>query len=111
MLIGLAALIPSAAQAAMSEAEIKAALEKQYPVQVLRQRPAELDGKAAVAVTVMNKGSNSATAFQVNTLLVDPDTGKLLSQFRHKASGYETAPRLGGAPHSEGQEGLASAGQ
>ncbi|MSP87539.1 MAG: hypothetical protein EXQ92_01815 [Alphaproteobacteria bacterium] len=110
-LLGLAALLPAAAEAAMSEADIKAAIEKQYPVQVLRQSQTDYDGRAAIAVTVMNKGANSATAFQVNTLLVDPDTGKLLPQFRHKAAGYELAPRLGGAPPSEGQETLTVIGR
>jgi hypothetical protein len=65
------------------------AVAQRYGVQVLRVTPVEVDGAPAFAVVVMNPGGNFNEAFQVNTLVVDARTGALVSQFRHRAAGYD----------------------
>ncbi len=79
--------LPSA-EARMTENEVKSAVEKAYPVQVLQIRDIEVDGRAAYAVTVMTHGGDFDDAFQVNTFIIDADTGKLIPVFRHLDSGY-----------------------
>lgn len=83
-------LIGSHAEARMSEAQIAQAVEKAYPVEVLPKytKLREFDGKQAYEVTVMNLGGNYNSAFRVTRLIVDAETGELLSVFRHKDSGY-----------------------
>jgi hypothetical protein len=39
----------------------------------------------------MSPGGNENSAFQVSRLAVDPDTGRLVSGFRHRRSGYDYA--------------------
>ena len=91
-------LAAGAAQAAMQPDEIKKQLEGAYPVQVLRVEPADIDGKPAFAVRVMNKAAGQNGAFGVTTLAVDAETGKLLPAFRHKASGYALPDAVEGDP-------------
>jgi hypothetical protein len=62
-------------------------IEEAYDVDVLRARPGQIDGRAVWLLTVMNKGGDFNTAYQVNTLAVDQETGKLVPAFRHGASG------------------------
>lgn len=95
VLAALAAAMTSPAGAATQE-EIKEMLEKRFGVEVLRMRETEVDGRAAIAATVMNRGGNSNAAFQVNTLVVDKETGNLVPQFRHLPSGYSVG---GGGPN------------
>lgn len=85
--LGLSVAGPVAAQALMSESAARAALEKEYGVQVLRVEPGEQDGVPVFVVRVMNPGGNFNEAFQVNTLVVDRQTGNLVRQFRHGPSG------------------------
>jgi hypothetical protein len=54
---------------------------------VLRVREALYDGRSVYIVTVMNPGGDFNEAFQVNTLMVDRRSGKLVSQFRPAMSG------------------------
>ena len=42
----------------------------------------------------MNPGGNYNEAYQVTTLMVEPESGTLISQFRHMPAGY----RLSGVP-------------
>ncbi len=106
-LAGLAA--PSApASAAMPNDEVKAEVEKTYNVVVLRIKETELAGKPALAVTVMNKGGNDNRAFQVNTLLIDPDTGHLVPVYRALPSGYATSDILESDPNKQPSDLLAT---
>ncbi len=86
---GISLAVP--AWAAMSADEVAAAIAEAYGVTVLRVVPATDDGRSVFRLTIMNPGGDFDEAFQVNTLLVDANTGKLVSGFRHRASGYETS--------------------
>lgn len=88
LIVGLAVLLLPQAGMAASKEKIKAMLEQAFGVEVLRLRETEVDGRPALAATVMNRAGNSNAAFQVNTLIVDAETGALLPQFRHLSSGY-----------------------
>ena len=72
----------------LSVDELKQQIEQTYPVNVLGIRAITADGKAAYAVTVMTRGGDFNSAFQVNTFIVDADTGAPISVFRHLDSGY-----------------------
>ncbi len=72
----------------LSVEELKQQIEQTYPVNVLGVRAITADGKAAYAVTVMTRGGDIDDAFQVNTIIVDADTGASISVFRHLDSGY-----------------------
>lgn len=85
---GLATMVAATAQAKMTEAEVRASIEQLYPVKVLRVTVTEVNGKGAFAVTVMNRGGDFNSAFQVTTLVVDADTGALIPVFGHRVSGY-----------------------
>jgi hypothetical protein len=85
---------PAAAQGVLSPAEISKRIETTFGVRVLRVRRSENEGRATYAVTVMNPGGNYNEAYQVSTLMVEPESGRLISQFRHLPAGY----RLSGAP-------------
>ncbi len=88
LLVG--ALLGSApALAQMSAEEIADAVAETYGVTVLRTVAAEDDGTLMYVVTFMNPGGDFNTAYQVSSVAVDAETGKLISQFRHRASGYE----------------------
>lgn len=78
----------------MSKEEITKAVGEAYGVTVLRVVAGEDDGRAVYLVTFMSPGGNFNEAFQVNSVAVDAETGMLIPQFRHRASGY----RLAGAP-------------
>ncbi len=85
----LAAMVagrPSAA-AGVSEQQVRANIAKVFGVRVLKVRRTRVAGKDAYLVTVMNPGGNFNEAFQVSTLAVDADTGRLIPAFRHRASG------------------------
>lgn len=87
--IAAAAIWPAwVAYAAMSEQEVWAAVERDYGVQVLRIRPDTDDGRNVFLVTVMNPPGDFNEAFQVNTLMVDAETGQLVLQYRHGPSGH-----------------------
>ncbi len=72
----------------LSPDEVKQQIEQTYPVNVLGIRAITADGKAAYAVTVMTRGGDFDDAFQVNTFIVDANTGAPISVFRHLESGY-----------------------
>lgn len=89
--IGISVAGPVAAQALMSESAARAALEREYGVEVLRVEPGEQDGVPVFVMRVMNPGGNFNEAFQVNTLVMDRQTGRLVPQFRHGPSGVRGA--------------------
>ncbi len=86
----LAAMVagrPSAVAAEVSEQQVRANIAKVFGVRVLKLRRTRVAGKDAYLVTVMNPGGNFNEAFQVSTLAVDAETGRLIPAFRHRASG------------------------
>ena len=83
VLIALALATPAAARVPVDE--VKASIERDYGVDVLRIVEVEIAGRTIYAVTVMNPGGDFNEAFQVNTLAVDPDTGALILQDRLEA--------------------------
>lgn len=106
----LLAIGSAPAMAAMSKDEIKAEVEKTYGVAVLRMREADSAGKPAFAVTVMNKGGNDNRAFQVNTLLIDPDTGHLVSSYRLLPDGQQFSDIIDADPNKQPSDLMQSSG-
>ncbi|MDH3476149.1 MAG: hypothetical protein OEM59_20915 [Rhodospirillales bacterium] len=102
----LVLLLPGLAFGAMSETEAARMIEQDYGVQVLKVRGAELGGRKVWMVTVMTPPGDSNTAFQVNTLAVDQESGALVPAFRHGTSGPESPSglsrddRVGRAPEA-----------
>lgn len=88
MIFGLAS---AGTAAEVNAAEVRASIEKKFNVKVLKINAVTVDGKSAFKVTVMYPGGNFNTAFQVNTLIIDANTGETVSQFRHIASGSVSA--------------------
>ncbi len=88
MAIGLAS---GASAAEVDAAAVRASIEKKYNVKVLKINAVTVDGKSAFKVTVMYPGGDFNTAFQVNTLIVDANTGEAIPVFRHLASGHVLA--------------------
>jgi hypothetical protein len=80
--------LAAGAQAAMTEDQVKVAIERDFGVRVLRIVSGTADGRGVFLVTVMNPGGEFNEAFQVTRLVVDAETGKLVPQFRHGASGH-----------------------
>ena len=85
---------PAAAQGVLSPEVVSERIEATFGVRVLRFRRSENAGRSTYAVTVMNPGGNYNEAYQVSTIMVEPVSGTLISQFRHMPAGY----RLSGAP-------------
>ncbi len=99
-LVAGAVMLPAARSwAAMSEDQVRAAITRDYGVEILRIRADTLDGRAVFLVTVMNPGGDFNTAFQVNTLAVDAETGRLVPQFRHNPSGHTSSATLWNIPN------------
>ena len=73
-----------------------------FDVQVLRIRAGQIGDRRVWLITVMNRGGDFNTAFQVNTLAVDQATGEMVPAFRHRSSGYELPAA---APGSERRDG------
>ena len=84
----LLATVPGRALAAVSEADAVENIEATYGVRALKVRSGEIDGRDVWLITVMNPGGDSNSAFQVNTLAVDKESGQLVPSFRHGTSGY-----------------------
>lgn len=92
LVAALAALVlfawPVSAPAEISEDAVKDRIAQDYGVKVLKVRRAEdANGRAVYLVTVMNPGGNFNEAFQVNTLMVDAQSGELIPSYHHQKSG------------------------
>lgn len=89
----LAGAAPASAQPLMNEADARAAIERDYGVDVIGVREeTTATGAPAFRVTVMNPAGNFNEAFMVTTLLLDRRTGKLVSQFQQGAQGAQLPP-------------------
>ncbi|MEN8197228.1 MAG: hypothetical protein ABFS30_12060 [Pseudomonadota bacterium] len=93
--LGLAALLLSlpvaggSVRAEVGPIAVKNKIEAEYRVTVLKTTQVRHNGLKAYRLTVMNRGGDFNEAFQVNTLIVDAGTGRILSQFRHGSSGHQ----------------------
>jgi hypothetical protein len=100
---GLAAAVVMAVWAGVAVAEVKspaditAEIEKSRSLKVLKLKETAVDGRPAYLVTVMNSGGNTNSAFQVERILIDAETGAAISTFRHSATGVD----LGTGPEFE----------
>ncbi len=79
------------AEAALSADQVKRQVEAQYGVRVLRIKPVTHQGRSAFAVTIMNPGGAFDEAFQVNTLVIDAQTGRPIIQYRQGPRGMQPA--------------------
>lgn len=106
--VALLLAAPGPARAAMSADQVKRAIAERFGVEVLRVAEATEDGRAVYRVTVMNPGGTFNEAFQVNVLVVDRETGELVPQFRHRASGYDLPGALDRDPNRNPESSLRS---
>lgn len=103
LVLGLAmAGLSAPALSAVSQSEAAKMVAESFGVQVLRVRPGQVGERRVWLVTVMNRGGDFNSAFQVNTLAVDQGTGELVPAFRHRSSGYDLPAA---APGSERRDG------
>ncbi len=77
--------------AALSADQVKRQVETQYGVKVLRIKPMTEQGRSAFAVTIMNPGGAFNEAFQVNTIVIDAETGRPIVQYRQGPGGLKPA--------------------
>ena len=85
------ASVASPAEAALSADQVKRQVETRYGVTVLRIKPVTEQGRSAYAVTIMNPGGAFDEAFQVNTLVIDAETGRPIIQYRQGPGGIQPA--------------------
>ena len=95
---------PSAA--ALSEAQIRAMVEQAYDAKVLKIYIGKDEGRNVYFVRVMYNGGNYNTAFQINTLVIDANTGKRISQFRHRSSGRSLSGSYDSRPNRQSPSSL-----
>ena len=106
VVVGGGILFAAPAGAAMSADEVASAIAEAYGVTVLRVVAMEEDGRSVFRVTIMNPGGDFDEAFQVNTLLVDAETGKLVSAVRHRTSGYDASQAASFEPNRHAPDSL-----
>ncbi len=85
------ALGASPAGAALSADQVKRQVETRYGVKVLRIKPVTEQGRSAFSVTIMNPGGAFNEAFQVNTIVIDAETGRPIIQYRQGPGGIQPA--------------------
>ncbi len=85
------ALGASPTAAALSADQVKRQVETRYGVKVLRIKPMTEQGRSAFAVTIMNPGGAFNEAFQVNTIVIDAETGRPIIQYRQGPGGLKSA--------------------
>lgn len=101
-------VLSGASAAALSESQIRAVIENAYDAKVLKIYPGEDNGRSVYFVKVMFNGGNYNTAFQVNTLVIDANTGKRISQFRHGSSGRSLPGNYDSRPNRQSPDALRS---
>ena len=85
-----------------SAADITAEIEKSRGLKVLKLQETTVDGRPAYLATVMNNGDNTNSAFQVQRVLIDAETGAPISTFRHGSTGVDVNPGPQFEPTHEG---------
>ncbi len=90
-LVGAIVLVAAPARAEMSADAVKQKIEADYAVTVLRVKPMTGGGRRVFAVTIMNPGGDFNEAFQVNTIVIDAETGQLIIQYRQGPGGLRSA--------------------
>ncbi len=85
------ALGAAPAGAALSADQVKRQVETRYGVKVLRIKPVTEQGRSAFAVTIINPGGAFNEAFQVNTIVIDAETGRPIIQYRQGPDGLQQA--------------------
>ncbi len=76
---------------ALSADQVKRQVEARYGVTVLRIEAVTEQGRSAYAVTIMNPGGDFNEAFQVNTIVIDAESGRPIIQFRQGPRGLQPA--------------------
>ncbi|MEQ8504383.1 MAG: hypothetical protein RIB80_03590 [Rhodospirillales bacterium] len=103
----IASAIAGTASAAITAAETGQQVAKKFGVEVLRITPMTQRGRDAFVVKVMTPGGDTNSAFQINTLVIDANTGERIIQYGHEGGqqqwaappiSHRTHPRLVGAP-------------
>jgi hypothetical protein len=93
--------VTASASAEMSKKAIQVGIEKSYDAKVLKISKGKNRGRSVFFVKVMFNGGNFNTAFQVNTLVIDSNTGKPLSQFHHESSGRQLSAAHSNSPNRQ----------
>ncbi len=99
-------ILTGPAAAMLDKSQVQATVEKTYDAKVLRVYEGEDNGRSVFFVRVMYNGGNYNTAFQVNTLVIDADTGKRISQFRHEPSGRSLSGNYDSRPNRQSPSAL-----
>jgi len=90
-LVGAIVSHAAPAGAEMSVDAVIQKIEADHAVTVLRVTPMTDDGRPVFAVTIMNPGGAYNEAFQVNTIVIDADTGRPIIQYRQGLGGLRPA--------------------
>ena len=98
--------VPSSAKAAMTQSQITAAIEKSYDIRVLKIYADKENGKSLFRVKVMYNGGDWNTAFQVNTIVIDAETGERVVQFKHQSSGRSLPGNYDSMPNRQPPDAL-----
>ena len=98
--------VPSSAKAAMTQSQVAAATEKSYDVRVLKIYADKENGKSLFRVKVMYNGGDWNTAFQVNTIVIDAETGERVAQFKHQSSGRSLPGNYDSMPNRQPPDAL-----
>jgi hypothetical protein len=85
-----------------SPADLAAGIEQSRDVKVLKLKETQVDGRTAYIVSIMNLGTDSNAAFQVEQILVDAETGAPIPTYRHGPTGWSEAPGPDFTPPHEG---------
>ncbi len=89
---------------ALSPAEVTRRLERDFGVEVLAVREAEMDGRRLYVVTVMFPEGNGNAAFQVGELWLDAESGEPVPRLVHRSEGYDLPPPRAGGGREPGVE-------
>ena len=90
-LVGAIVALATPAGAEMSVDAVKRKIAADYAVTVLRVKPMTDDGRRVFSVTIMNPGGAFNEAFQVNTIVIDAETGQPIIQYRQGPGGLKPA--------------------
>ena len=91
VVFGATLALGAAPAVALSADQVKRQVEARYGVKVLRIKPMTEQGRSAFAVTIMNPGGDFNEAFQVNTIVIDAESGRPIVQYRQGPGGLEPA--------------------